>query len=87
MLIPQPSLFKGKKRPDFVCFVPVAKFQYHKVVVLVDRFGKDPTVSSREDAEYKGEGYVVRRVVVDPTDRGNSYFKRARELVLWFQSL
>jgi hypothetical protein len=87
MLIPQPSVLKGKKRPDFICFVPISKFQYHQVVVLVDRLGKDQRQTSKEDAEYKSQGFLVRRILIDPADHGNSYFKRARELVLWLQSL
>ncbi len=87
MLIPQPSVLKGKKRPDFICFVPVTKFQYQKVVVLVDRPGKDQAQTSREDADYSGQGFLVRRVLIDPSEVGNSYFKRARELVVWLQSL
>ena len=87
MLIPQPAVLKGKKRPDFICFVPATKFQYQKVVVLVDRPSKDEAENSREDADYKSQGFLVRRILVDPGDVGNSYFKRARELVLWLQSL
>jgi hypothetical protein len=87
MLIPQPSVLKGKRRPDFMCFVPVTKFQYHKVVVLVDRPGKDRELTKGEDTQYKDEGFLVRRIDVDPADHSNSHFKRARELVLWLQSL
>jgi hypothetical protein len=85
MLVPQPSILKGKKRPDFICFVPITKFQYHKVVVLVDRPHKDEARTSTEDAEYRDEGFLIRRILVDPADHDNSYFKRARELVLWLQ--
>ncbi len=86
MLIPQPSVLKGKKRPDFICFVPVTRFQYQKVVVLVDRPGKDKGQTSKEDADYQSMGFIVRRVLIDPGDQGNSYFKRARELAVWLQS-
>jgi hypothetical protein len=85
MLIPQPSVLKGKKRPDFICFVPVTKFQYQKVVVLVDRPGKDQVQTSREDTEYGGQGFLVRRILINPVEK--SYFKQARELVVWLQSL
>jgi hypothetical protein len=87
MLIPQPAVLEGKKRPDFICFVPVTKFQYHKVVVLVDRPGKDQAKTASEDADYRSQGFLVHRILVDPGDVGNSYFKRARDLVLWLQGL
>jgi hypothetical protein len=71
----------------WICFVPTTKFQYQKVVVLVDRPGKDQVQTSTEDAEYGGQGFLVRRILIDPSEVGNSYFKRARELVVWLQSL
>lgn len=86
MLIPQPAILKGKRRPDFVCFVPVSKYQFQKVVVLVDRPGKDSDQAQQENKEYASEGFRVRRILVDPSDRSSSYFKLARELVLWLDA-
>ncbi len=86
MLIPQVSILRGARRADFLCFVPVSRFQYHKVAVLVDRPGKDAKVITDEEAAYRQEGFEVKRIVIDPTD-GLSYFKRARELCLWLQAL
>lgn len=87
MLIPQASVLKGKRRPDFVCFVPITKFQYQKVVVLVDRPGKDPHLTTKEDAEYQAQGFFVRRILIDPSADRASYFKLARDLVIWLQTL
>ncbi len=83
MLVPQPSILSGRKRPDFLCFVPITKFQYHSVAVLVDRPGKDPRQVDNEDAEYGGQGYTVKRILVDWN--GFSYFKAARELKNWIE--
>lgn len=84
MLVPQPSILHGKRRPDFVCFVPITKFQYHKVAVLVDRPGKNPQVVTAENTEYEEQGFIVKRILVEPQ---TTHFKRARELVLWLESL
>ena len=81
MLIPQPKILKGARRPDFIAFVPVTKFQYRKMVILVDRPGKDADRMKSEEHHYEQDGYYVRRVLID----GGSYFKKARELVLWMQ--
>ena len=86
MLIPQVSILRGARRADFLCFVPVSRFQYQKVAVLVDRPGKDAKVITDEDAAYGLEGFVVKRIVIDPT-AGLSYFNRARGLCLWLQAL
>lgn len=83
MLIPQPSILHGKRRPDFVCFVPITKFQYLKIVVLVDRPGKLPSIIATENAEYEQQGFIVKRVLIDSQ---TTYFKLARELVLWLES-
>jgi len=85
MLIPQPSILSGKKRPDFICFVPASKFQYHKVAILIDRPGKDPKSIQDEDKLYKEEGFVVRRIEISKP--GKSYFKWARDLVLYVNEL
>jgi hypothetical protein len=83
MLIPQPSLLTGKRRPDFISFIPITKYQYHKVAILVDRPGKNQVAIQNEDSDYDDLGYRVKRVLID----GNmSYFKLARELKNWFQS-
>lgn len=86
MLIPQVSLLQGKRRADFVAFVPVSRYQYHKVAVLIDRPGKESGQKRAEEADYYRAGYVVRRIVIDPVV-GKSYFKEARELVLWMRDL
>lgn len=83
MLIPQASILKGKRRPDFICFVPVSKFQYYKVAILIDRPGKEPTNIRAENDEYQNEGYVIKRINIEPNNK--SYFKIARELSLWIQ--
>lgn len=87
MLLPQASILKGKRRPDFICFVPVTKFQYYKVVVLIDRPGKLPAHIKAEDNEYQKEGYLIKRIDIDPSGHGRSYFKIARELILWLQNI
>ena len=84
MLVPQPSIRKGARRPDFVAFVPVTKFQYHKIAILVDRPGKDSDRMNSEELDYKQDGYIVRRVLIDGQ---GSYYKKARELVLWIQQV
>jgi hypothetical protein len=86
MLIPQVSLLEGKRRADFVAFVPVSRYQYHKVAVLIDRRGKDSTQKRTEETDYLGAGYIVHRIMIDP-NVGKSYFKKARELVLWMRAL
>ena len=83
MLIPQPSIFKGRRRPDFLCFIPYSKFQYRKVAILVDRSGKDSDAMAKEDAEYREGGYEVRRIEVG----SRSYYKEARELANWIESI
>lgn len=87
MLIPQVSILRGSRRADFLCFVPVSRFQYQKVAVLVDRAGKDAKAIADEDAAYQREGFTIKRIVIDPADHSLSYFKRARELSLWLQTL
>lgn len=87
MLIPQPSILSGRKRPDFFCFVPITKFQYHSVAVLVDRPGKDQNQVDNENREYKNQGHTVKRILVDWNDPDFSYFKAARELKNWIESL
>lgn len=82
MLIPQASILSGKRRPDFICFIPLSKFQYEKLVVLVDRPGKDTSSMAAETAGYKKEGYLVKRLLIDSQ---MSYFKMARELKLFIQ--
>jgi len=82
MLVPQASILGGKRRPDFVCFVPLTRFQYKWVVVLVDRPGKPASTCAKEDAEYAQSGYSVKRILVDRSNSGTSYFKAARELKL-----
>lgn len=82
MLIPQVSILSGKRRPDFICFIPLSKFQYEKLVVLVDRPRKDASSMTAETAEYKKEGYLVKRLLIDGQ---TSYFKMARALKLFIQ--
>jgi hypothetical protein len=85
MLIPQPSILSGQKRPDFLCFVPITKFQYQSVAVLVDRPGKPQKEMDDENALYKKEGYFVKRILVD-WGRRFSYFKAARALKNWVET-
>jgi hypothetical protein len=81
MLIPQPSILSGWKRPDFLCFVPITRYQYHRVVVLVDRPGKDPKSVEAEQFAYEHQGYLVERILIDwEGDTHFSYFKAARAL-------
>jgi hypothetical protein len=86
MLIPQPSILSGRRRPDFLCFVPITKFQYRIVAVLVDRPGKDSTAMQAEKREYEAQGYVVRRILIDRENPDFSYFKTARNLKNWLES-
>jgi hypothetical protein len=85
MLIPQPTLLKGKKRPDFLCFVPLSKFQYQKVIILVDRPGKKPEDIREETRLYEQLGYMVRRIEIELASR--SYFIEARRLSNWIESI
>ena len=85
MLLPQPTLLKGQKRPDFVCFVPLSKFQYQKIAVLVDRPGKDPREVWKETKLYEDQGYLVRRVEIDPSSK--NYFIEARRLSNWIETI
>lgn len=85
MLIPQASILKGKRRPDFVCFIPLGKFQYEKVVVLVDRPGKPTAMVEDENREYQRAGFMVRRIEINTESK--SYFKLARELATWIENL
>lgn len=87
MLIPQSSILSGKRRPDFLCFVPVTKFQYKKVAILVDRLGKSPDSISAEDKEYVSEGYIVKRLEIDRSNGGKTYFKHARDLKIFLEGL
>jgi len=87
MLVPQASILRGKRRADFVCFVPLTKFQYHKMAVLVDRPGKHRSAIEAENSEYKNEGFVVERILIDRKDPQTSYFKIARELALRLERL
>jgi hypothetical protein len=80
MLIPQPSILSGRKRPDFLCFVPITRYQFHKVVVLVDRPGKEPKSVEAEQLAYEHERYLVRRILVDWERTNFSYFNAARDL-------
>jgi hypothetical protein len=85
MLIPQPSLLKGMKRPDFLCFVPLSKFQYQKVGVLIDRPGKEQEAIQKETRLYESQGYIVRRIEIDPASK--NYFVAARKLSNWIESI
>ncbi len=85
MMIPQPSIFSGKKRPDFIYYIPITKFQYRPVVVLVDRPGKPPAKIKAENDWYESKGFVVNRIEVNGS-AGFSYFKAARELKNWVES-
>lgn len=87
MIIPQATILSGKRRPDFLCFVPVTKFQYQKVAILVDRPGKSQEAVLAEDKEYVSEGYIVKRLVVDRSNGGKSYFKHARDLKTYLERL
>ena len=84
MLVPQPSILHGKRRPDFVCFMPITKFQYYKVAVFVDRPGKNPNMVTAENTEYEQQGFIVKRLLVEPN---MTHFKRARDLVNWLELL
>jgi len=84
MLIPQPSILSGAKRPDFLCFVPITKFQYQSVAVLIDRPGKLTREMDDEKALYEKQGYRVYRITVD-WETGFSYFKAARQLKNWVE--
>ncbi len=85
MLIPQPSILSGAKRPDFLCFIPITQFQYQPVAVLVDRPGKPVQELDKENSIYDRQGYHVRRILVD-WGSGFSYFKAAREFKNWVES-
>ena len=87
MLIPQPSILSGAKRPDFLCFVPITRFQYHTVVVLIDRPGKPKEATEEEEATYSRLGYTVKRILVDWENVNFSYFKAARMLKNYLQTL
>ena len=84
MMIPQPSILSGQKRPDFLCFAPITKFQYQPVAMLVDRAGKPQAAIDADNAIYRKEGYCVKRILVDPENF--SYFKAARELKNWVET-
>jgi hypothetical protein len=85
MLIPQASILKGKRRADFVCFIPLSKFQYKQVAVLIDRPGKSPDLLRAETEDYKQAGFEVRRIDIHP--EGKSYFKLARDLATWIEQV
>ena len=85
MMIPQPSILSGQKRPDFICFIPLTTFQYQPVAVLIDRPGKLCEDIDAENSIYEDQGYRVKRILVD-WDSGFSYFKAARELKNWVES-
>jgi hypothetical protein len=86
MLIPQPSILSGEKRPDFLCFVPITKFQYKPVAVLIDRPVKPQRTIDTEDALYDRHGYSVYRILMDDDwKEGVSPFKAARELKNWVE--
>jgi len=87
MLIPQASILSGRRRPDFLCFVPITRFQYQPVAVLVDRSGKNPAVIDSENADYHQQGYRVWRILVEGRESSFSYFKAARELKNWIEEL
>jgi hypothetical protein len=87
MLIPQASILSGRRRPDFLCFVPITRFQYQPVAVLVDRSGKNPAVIDSKNADYHQQGYRVRRILVEGRESGFSYFKAARELKNWIEGI
>ncbi len=85
MPVPQPSILKGKRRPDFICFVPLSKFQYEMVVVLVDRPGKDPVMLESENREYQQAGFLVKRIEIRLDSMSD--FKVDRELATWIENL
>jgi hypothetical protein len=87
MLIPQPSLHSGGRRPDFLCFVPITRYQYHGIIILVDRPGKEPRSVETEQSAYEHDGYLVKRILVDWERTNFSYFKAARDLKNWIESL
>lgn len=82
MLIPQPSIFSGERRPDFLCYLPISRFQYQPVAVLVDRPGKGVAQIDSEDRYYKSKGFKLKRIGVDGA---TSHYKLARELKLWLE--
>jgi hypothetical protein len=85
MLIPQPSILKGKKRPDFLCFVPLSKFQYQKIAVLVDSPGKQEDALNKETRLYESQDYIVRRIEINSSSK--NYFLEARKLSNWLESI
>jgi hypothetical protein len=85
MLIPQPSILLGQKRPDFLCYVPISRFQYQPLVILVDRPGKSLDALRSEDELYHHHRFGVRRILID-WKAGFSYFKAARDLRNWIDS-
>lgn len=82
MLIPQASIFSGERRPDFLCYLPISRFQYHPVAVLVDRPGKARAQTDSEDRYYRSKGFKLKRIGVDGA---TSHYKLARELKLWLE--
>jgi len=84
MLIPQPALFTGRRRPDFLVLVPITRFQYRFVIVLIDRPGKSDDRVRTENEDYTRHGYVVKRLTVGGQE---SHFKLARDLKNWIEVL
>jgi hypothetical protein len=87
MLIPQASILSGVRRADFLCFVPITRFQFQPVAILVDRPGKDPEKVAQENCDYEREGYLVQRVLIGRDNQGFSYFKAARALKNWLEGV
>ena len=85
MMIPQPSILSGQRRADFLCFVPITKFLYQPVAVLVDSPGKLKKETDAENAAYNKEGYFVYRILVD-CEKNFSYFRAARDLKNWVET-
>ena len=82
MLIPQASIFSGERRPDFLCYLPISRFQYHPVAVLVDRLGKARAQTDSENRYYRSKGFKLKRIGVAGA---TSHYKLARELKLWLE--
>jgi hypothetical protein len=85
MLVPQAAILTGRRRADFLCFLPITKFQYRPVAILVDRPGKNAKTTEAENREYEGQDYSVYRILIDHDDPSFSYFKAARDLKNWLE--
>ena len=77
MLIPQPAILSGQRRPDFIVFAPVSRFQYQPLTILIDRPGKDSERMSAETKDYEAQRFIVKRFEAGSS---KSFFKIARDI-------